>query len=103
MNALEENSPRGRDQSPARTRQASAMFAKCFEAFKKDDSDWLVALDVVVSCGPTGTRVQGFAASSFRTAGHFTRSNKAAAIVGEQNADQEYYDLGFRHGEKLTF
>jgi hypothetical protein len=54
MNSLEENCPRGRDRSPARTRQALAMFAKCFEAIK-------------------------------------------------QEANQEYYDLAPRHGEKLTF
>jgi hypothetical protein len=31
------------------------------------------------------------------------RTTEAAAIAGEQDADQEYYDLKFRHGEKLSF
>jgi hypothetical protein len=40
------------------------MFAKCFEAFKKITNDQVVALEVVISCAPTETGLQGFAASS---------------------------------------
>src|ERR1700722_20168347 len=88
MNALEENSPRGRDQSPARTRQVSAMFAKCFEAFKKMTMTGKV---LWTSLSPVGPRKLACRDSPhdhiFGAARQLTRSIGAAAIAGEQDAD----------------
>jgi hypothetical protein len=35
-----------------------------FRSLQKDNNDQVVALEVVISCAPTETGVQGFAASS---------------------------------------
>jgi hypothetical protein len=100
MNPLEENRPHGRDQLPAGTRHASAMFTNYFEAFK----NMTVLRESGLRCSPlfwiNQEAWRGPHHHPFRAARQMTRVSEAVVVTGEQAADQEYYDLRSRHGEK---